>query len=105
MIGALLRWVITEYSPSGIAATFAINIAGAGLAGFVAYRMSVTEIQRVFIITGFCGGFTTFSAFAIQTVASKNVLVALYPTATLLISLLVLTIIRPSKPISDSDLL
>lgn len=49
-------------------ATVAANAVGAGVAGWAAYRLtSVLDANlRTIIITGFCGGLTTFSsAFAI----------------------------------------
>lgn len=73
-LGALARWSIEEamaFEPGGWPlATLVINIAGALMIGVLA---SVTRLKdgppwlRPMVITGFLGGFTTFSAFAIET--------------------------------------
>ena len=50
-------------------ATFIVNVVGAFILGLV-YQWSAqqqTDSQvRIFLVTGFCGGFTTFSAFAFE---------------------------------------
>ncbi len=51
--------------------TLAVNVAGCLLIGFVAglaeLRSVFTPEQRLFLITGFLGGFTTFSAYGYET--------------------------------------
>lgn len=48
--------------------TFAVNVAGSLLIGFLAGSIpSASEKIRLLLITGFCGGFTTFSAFSLET--------------------------------------
>lgn len=53
------------------AATLAVNVAGGfvmGLiAGWVQSRQEVSETLRLSLATGFMGGFTTFSAFSLET--------------------------------------
>ena len=50
--------------------TLAINLLGAlligGIAEFMALRVSGTDPMRLLLITGFLGGFTTFSAFSLE---------------------------------------
>lgn len=53
--------------------TILINIAGSFLIGLVGTltlahgRYPVPETARLFVMVGFCGGFTTFSSFSLQT--------------------------------------
>ena len=52
--------------------TIAINVAGSFVIGLVgtltlaAGRFPLSENARLFLMVGFCGGFTTFSAFSLQ---------------------------------------
>jgi CrcB protein len=53
--------------------TIAINVVGSAVIGIVAAtalspaRTVFTQEVRVFLMVGFCGGFTTFSSFSLQT--------------------------------------
>jgi len=72
-LGALARWSIEEvmaFEPGGWPfATLTVNVVGALLIGVLA---SMTRLKdgprwlRPMAITGFLGGFTTFSAFAVE---------------------------------------
>ena len=50
--------------------TFVVNVLGSFaigmLAAFFARKFTDHEVARVFLITGFLGGFTTFSAFSLD---------------------------------------
>jgi CrcB protein len=52
--------------------TFVVNLLGCALVGVLAgiaeHRHGLSPAARLFLITGFCGGFTTFSAFGLETV-------------------------------------
>ena len=54
--------------------TVLINIAGSFIIGWFAEltapygRMPATEATRALVMAGLCGGFTTFSAFSLQTI-------------------------------------
>jgi fluoride exporter len=74
--GALLRYwlgtILNQYFPTIPPGTLASNLIGAYVIGFaVAYfstGISIAPEWRVFIITGFCGGLTTFSTFSAEIV-------------------------------------
>ena len=52
--------------------TLTVNVVGSFIIGFVytlaLKKVGITENWRLFLGTGFCGGFTTFSAFAWENV-------------------------------------
>ena len=55
-------------------ATLFVNVTGSFIIGFYGTlsgpdgRLFVSAQQRQFVMTGFCGGFTTFSSFSLDTV-------------------------------------
>ncbi|MDH5105532.1 CrcB family protein [Lentilactobacillus diolivorans] len=69
-IGSVLRYIITLVGkrlwPKMPLATWLINISGAFLAGLVVGIHS-NQLLTVFLVTGICGGFTTFSTFTMDT--------------------------------------
>lgn len=73
-IGSVLRFVISKTlnsTESGIPyGTFAANIIGSLIIGIVlglaVKQDTLSQNQIVFLATGFCGGFTTFSTFAYE---------------------------------------
>lgn len=75
--GSILRYLISVYSLSVYSgkfpfATFIVNVIGClfiGLTyGFAERFEWMSPEMRLLIATGFCGGFTTFSAFAFENV-------------------------------------
>ena len=66
-VGAPLRFVIAEWLddefPLG---TLAVNVVGSALLGLFS-GMAIGESAAALLGTGFCGGMTTYSAFAVQT--------------------------------------
>ncbi|HQT99429.1 MAG TPA: CrcB family protein [Acidimicrobiales bacterium] len=79
-LGAVVRFVM-EYAlrrRHPVArpwATVAANVLGTAVAGYGAYRLAsaMDAHLRTIVLTGFCGGFTTFSsAFAIPAVIARE---------------------------------
>lgn len=76
-LGALLRWVLgtrlNALFPSLPPGTLAANLLGGYLIGLaVAYFSSHPDLPpewRLFVVTGFLGGLTTFSTFSAEVVA------------------------------------
>lgn len=76
-LGALLRWWLgarlNAYFPAIPPGTLAANLIGGYVVGvavalFAAYSALAPE-WRLLVITGFCGGLTTFSTFSAELVA------------------------------------
>lgn len=75
-LGALLRWwlalLLNAHFPNIPPGTLAANLIGGYLIGvavavFASYSALAPE-WRLFLITGFCGGLTTFSTFSAEIV-------------------------------------
>jgi len=75
-VGALARWMISYklnvYFPAIPPGTLAANVIGGYIVGlaiaFFAARPELPAEWRLLIITGFCGGLTTFSTFSAEVV-------------------------------------
>lgn len=75
-LGALLRWVLgltlNNLFPAIPPGTLAANLIGGYIIGVaVAFFGSMTALPpewRLFVVTGFCGGLTTFSTFSSEVV-------------------------------------
>jgi CrcB protein len=75
-LGALLRWVLglalNRYFPAIPPGTLAANLIGGYIIGaavaFFALFSGLPPEWRLFVITGFCGGLTTFSTFSSEVV-------------------------------------
>lgn len=72
--GSVLRFVMGKYLNSPASGfpygTFAANMIGSLLIGIIlglaVKNQSISQSQTLLLATGFCGGFTTFSAFAYE---------------------------------------
>ena len=93
--GSLLRYVITESVSNYPIAIFISNLIGVGIAGFVAFRLSNSDLSQLFWIPGFAGGLTTFSSVALIH-ADKSTLSAIaYFYGTVVASIALLFLIKP----------
>lgn len=98
-IGSILRFLMSNYTqklwnfhsfPMG---TFVINMLGCFLIGILSsYFMKVDHALKFLLITGFCGGFTTFSTFSAENYTlwqtGQYWILALYILLSLIIGLL-----------------
>lgn len=89
--GSLLRYGFGRLwnGPSFPYGTLAVNVIGSFLIGLLwaVFSKGADEQKRLLLITGFCGGFTTFSAFSLEGFQllqqSKILVFFLYTFATL----------------------
>lgn len=76
-LGALLRWwlgtTLNAHFPTIPPGTLAANLIGGYVVGiavaFFATYPALAPEWRLFVITGFCGGLTTFSTFSAEVVS------------------------------------
>ena len=75
-LGSIARLFVTSLLGTQMGTTFpwgtlAANLIGALMIGLLievmALKWSATEVYRYLLVTGFLGGFTTFSAFSLET--------------------------------------
>jgi len=99
--GSMLRYAVQKVFNVHSAAAFPtgtllVNIAGCFLIGVlwsvVSRSLSWNEEMKLLLMTGFCGGFTTFSAFTLEGIGllkeSKTSLFIIYVTASVVGGLL-----------------
>ncbi|WP_050421048.1 fluoride efflux transporter CrcB [Bradyrhizobium tropiciagri] len=76
VVGGLARFLVSVALQTGTEfpwATLFINATGSFIIGFYATltgpegRLFASARQRQFVMTGFCGGYTTFSTFSLET--------------------------------------
>ena len=96
-IGSVLRWLVGRWTlhlfgygfPFG---TLAVNVAGSLAIGLaVGLLEGIGQPAKLFFVTGLLGGFTTFSAFSLDTLTmwqrGEPVLAALYVALSVILSL------------------
>lgn len=68
-IGAVVRFLAGALAGDRpVRATVAVNLVASLLAGVCASLLPLDETWRAILVTGFCGGLSTYSAFAVQAV-------------------------------------
>ena len=92
-LGSLLRYLTVARGDE--IALFAVNIAGVVVAGFVAFRLTTSELMRIALIPGFAGGLTTFSTVAVVHAEQSSIQAVIYFYTTILVSLIALYLIKP----------
>ena len=98
-LGSVLRylvglWTLRQFGPGFPWGTIAVNIVGSFAIGFltevIARKFNASIELRVLLVTGILGGFTTFSAFSLDTIALYErgavAIAASYVIATIVIS-------------------
>jgi len=75
-VGALLRyavslWMVRSHPAGWPWATLLVNVLGSALLGGLAFHTieqgALSQPTRLFLMVGLCGGFTTMSTFAFET--------------------------------------
>jgi len=76
VLGGVARYLASlaiQFGPPFPWATLFVNVTGSFIIGFYAAlggpdgRLFASAPQRQFVMTGFCGGYTTFSTFSLET--------------------------------------
>lgn len=101
-VGGVLRYIVSTWIDPQTAsafpwATFVVNVTGSFLIGLLAgvpaspARPETLEPARTFLLTGVLGGYTTYSAFSLQTLtlarAGQLSLAGVYAGGTLVVCL------------------
>ena len=99
-VGSALRYLVSSLMAEKITpgvfpwGTFTVNMVGCFLVGLLYGLLdgSTSHTYRLLLITGFCGGFTTFSAFIHESLCMTDVkaymVMVLYVTFSIAVGLL-----------------
>ena len=95
-VGSVCRYLLSGINTASFPwGTFAVNILGSLLIGLLVGLVSkgvLSPEMKLLLVTGFCGGFTTFSTFANESFgmmkAGDALLIALYVGASVVVGIL-----------------
>ena len=100
-LGSVLRYIVNVICPRILGTnfpyhTFIINITGSTImglvAGYLAFKGDAVQSWRLFLMTGILGGYTTFSAYSLDSAVlyerGEITLAALYVVGSVVLSIL-----------------
>ena len=92
-LGGMCRWAVSQVPcTSWPAGTLIANVGGCFLLGWLSRMAPGSEIVRMLLMTGFCGGFTSFSTFVNENFllmrGGQWLLLLLYAAASFLLGML-----------------
>jgi CrcB protein len=100
-LGSVLRYIVNVICPRFLGTdfpyhTFIINITGSTImglvAGYLAFKGDAVQSWRLFLMTGILGGYTTFSAYSLDSAVlyerGEIGLAALYVLGSVVLSIL-----------------
>jgi fluoride exporter len=100
-LGSVLRYIVNVVCPKILGTnfpyhTFIINITGSTvmglIAGYLAFKGDAAQSWRLFLMTGILGGYTTFSAYSLDSAVlyerGEIGLAALYVIGSVVLSIL-----------------
>lgn len=94
-IGSILRFLLSKYVSSNfthinVLGTLSANLIATSLLAVLIYfyheKNAIDEAWRLFLITGICGGFSTFSTFSFETYELFRLNMPFYALLNILIS-------------------
>ena len=65
VVGAVIRYLVSRWLATPVA-VLVVNVVGSAIGGVL--LATTTGDLRLILLTGFCGGLTTFSTFTVETV-------------------------------------
>jgi fluoride ion exporter CrcB/FEX len=92
VLGAFVRYITDVESELTL---LFINLSGVAIAGFISFRIRVSEFIKLLLIPGFAGTLTTFSSVAMFYSESLDVGAFLYFFSSIFFSLIILAILSP----------
>jgi CrcB protein len=96
-LGAVLRWLVGKWTLAWFGYGFPVGTLAVNIAGSLAIGLAIGALEgvgqpaKLFFVTGVLGGFTTFSAFSLDTLTlwqrGENLTALLYVALSLILSL------------------